>query len=106
VTQVDITGLPDTPALGCEMTVRAAVVLAGLQSGDVRVQAVVGRVDDGDELRDPLVATMHPVNGAGDRFEVTVRLPHAGLVGYTVRVLPHHPLMATPAEFGLLHLAT
>ncbi|MGH3825018.1 MAG: hypothetical protein ACRDRA_19605, partial [Pseudonocardiaceae bacterium] len=63
-------------------------------------------------LRDPLVTTMHPVNdagdvgGTGDRFEATVRLPHAGLLGYTVRVLPHHPLMATPAEFGLLHLAT
>jgi starch phosphorylase len=42
----------------------------------------------------------------GNRFEATVRLPHAGLLGYTVRVLPQHPLMATPAEFGLLHLAT
>jgi glycogen phosphorylase len=109
VAQVDITGLPDTPALGSEMTVRAAVVLAGLKPGDVHVQAVVGRVDDGDELRDPLVTTMHPVDGAdgmGERFEATVRLPHAGLVGYTVRVLPNHPLMSTPAEFGLLHLAT
>jgi starch phosphorylase len=106
VAQVDITGLPDTPALGSEMTVRAAVVLAGLQPCDVHVQAVVGRVDDGDELRDPLAVTMYPVNGTGDRFEATVRLPHAGLLGYTVRILPHHPLMATPAEFGLLHLAT
>jgi starch phosphorylase len=35
-----------------------------------------------------------------------VRLPHAGLLGYTVRVLPQHPRMASPAEFGLLHLAT
>jgi glycogen phosphorylase len=109
VAQVDITGLPGTPALGSEMTVRAAVMLAGLQPDDVHVQAVLGRVDDGDELKEPLVVAMHPVNdadGAGDRFEATVRLPHAGLLGYTVRVLPHHPLMASPAEFGLLHLAT
>jgi starch phosphorylase len=70
----------------------------------------VGRVDDGDELQDPLVVAMQPVgdasNGEGQRFEATLRLPHAGLVGYTVRVLPQHPLMAVPAEFGLLHLAT
>ncbi|MGH3695853.1 MAG: alpha-glucan family phosphorylase [Pseudonocardiaceae bacterium] len=109
VAQVDITGLPDIPALGSEMTVRAAVGLAGLKPEDVHVQAVVGRVDDGDELRDPLVVTMHPVDDAdvaGDRFEATLRLPHAGLLGYTVRILPQHPLLATPAEFGLLHLAT
>jgi starch phosphorylase len=109
VSQVDISGLPDTPTLGSEMTVRAAVALGGLQPGDVQVQVVVGRVDDGDELRDPLVVTMHPlddVDADGNRFEAGVRLPHAGLVGYTVRVLPQHRLMATPAEFGLLHLAT
>jgi glycogen phosphorylase len=114
VAQVDISGLPDTPALGSEMTVRAAVVLAGLQPRDVHVQAVIGRVDDRDELRDPLVVTMKPIDtpdssdgdSEDDRFEATVQLPHAGLLGYTVRVLPHHPLMATPAEFGLIHLAT
>ncbi len=109
VAQVDISGLPDTPELGSEMTVRAAVALAGLQPCDVNVQAVVGRVDDRDELRDALVVTMQPAGDAdsdGQRFEATLRLPHAGLLGYTVRVLPQHPWMATPAEFGLLHLAT
>ncbi|MDQ4102550.1 MAG: alpha-glucan family phosphorylase, partial [Actinomycetota bacterium] len=108
VTQVDISGLPDTPQLGSEMTLRAGVALGSLRSCDVHVQAVVGRVD-GDELRDALVVSMHPVgdaDGEGQRFEATLRLPHSGLLGYTVRVLPHHPLMATPAEFGLLHLAT
>ena len=52
VGQVDISGLPDTPTLGSEMTIRAAVALGGLQAGDVQVQAVVGRVDHGNELRD------------------------------------------------------
>ncbi|MGH3829498.1 MAG: hypothetical protein ACRDRS_03450, partial [Pseudonocardiaceae bacterium] len=126
VAQVDISGLPAIPELGSEMTVRAAVELAGLRPGDVDVQAIVGRVDDHDELRDTLVVTMRPastgdgpdgdgpdgdrpdgdrLDGAGTRFEAVVRLPHAGLLGYTVRVLPRHPLMATPAEFGLVHLA-
>jgi len=93
------------------MTVRAAVELAGLQPADVEVQAIVGRVDDRDELRDTVVAPMVAVgtgdtSGEGQRFEATMPLPHAGLLGYTVRVLPRHPLMANPAEFGLLHLAT
>ncbi|MGH3856631.1 MAG: DUF3417 domain-containing protein, partial [Pseudonocardiaceae bacterium] len=122
VAQVDISGLPATPELGSEMTVRAAVELAGLRPGDVDVQAIVGRVDGHDELRDTLLVAMRPA-GTGDcsegsdgdcpdgsdgdatRFEAAVRLPHAGLLGYTVRVLPRHPLMATPAEFGLVHLA-
>ncbi|MGH3909666.1 MAG: hypothetical protein ACRDRM_02450, partial [Pseudonocardiaceae bacterium] len=67
---------------------------------------------DRDELRDTVVVQMEPV-GTGDtsddegqRFEATMQLPHAGLLGYTVRALPRHPLMADPAEFGLLHLAT
>ncbi|MBV9140690.1 MAG: alpha-glucan family phosphorylase [Pseudonocardiales bacterium] len=114
IAQVDISGLPDTPELGSTMTVRAAVVLAGLRPCDVDVQAIVGRVDDRDELRDSVVVTMQPVgtreasdaDGEGKRFEATLPLPHAGLLGYTVRVLPQHPLMANPAEFGLLHLAT
>ncbi|HEY2725227.1 MAG TPA: alpha-glucan family phosphorylase [Pseudonocardiaceae bacterium] len=112
VSRVDTSGLPDTPELGSEMTVRAAVQLAGLEPSDVDVQAVVGRVDDRDELRDTLVVPMTPVDGRdstegeGRRFEATLRLPHAGLLGYTVRVLPRHPLMASPAEFGLLHMAT
>ena len=109
VAQVDTSGLPDTPELGSEMTVRAAVALAGLNPADVEVQAVVGRVDDRDELRDTVVVPMQPLeasDGEGRRFEATVRLPHAGLLGYTVRVLPRHSLMASPAEFGLLHLPT
>ncbi|HEU0128903.1 MAG TPA: alpha-glucan family phosphorylase, partial [Pseudonocardiaceae bacterium] len=83
VARVDTSGLPDTPALGSEMTVRAAVELAGLPPSDVDVQAVVGRVDDGDELRDTLVVQMEPVgaDGEGQRFQANLRLPHAGLLG-------------------------
>jgi starch phosphorylase len=32
-------------------------------------------------------------------------LPVAGSVGYTVRVLPHHPMLASEAELGLVTLA-
>jgi starch phosphorylase len=34
-----------------------------------------------------------------------VTLDHSGSFGYTVRVVPNHPLLATPAELGLLATA-
>jgi len=108
VATVDTSGMPDSPELGSPMTVRAGVELAGLQPCDVDVQAVVGRVDESDELRDIVVVPMQHVGAADhsvERFEATLPLPHAGLLGYTVRVLPRHHLMASPAEFGLVHLA-
>ncbi|WP_214369657.1 alpha-glucan family phosphorylase [Pseudonocardia sp. H11422] len=110
VAGVDASGLPDTPVVGAPMTVRAAVDLAGLDPDDVCVEAVVGRVDDSDELDDSVSVPMKHVGATdgGDgiaRFEVVVPLPHAGLTGYTVRVLPSHPLLATPAELGKVVLA-
>jgi glycogen phosphorylase len=38
-------------------------------------------------------------------FATTTPLPVAGSVGYTVRVLPHHPMLASDAELGLITLA-
>jgi glycogen phosphorylase len=108
VVGVDASGLPDTPEVGAEMTVRAAVALAGLAPDDVAVEAVVGRVGETDDLADTVVVTMEhvgPADGDGDRFESVVKLPHAGLTGYTVRVLPAHPLLASAAELGKVVLA-
>ncbi len=109
VTGVDASGLPDTPVVGAPMTVRAAVRLSGLDASDVTVQAVVGRVDESEELHSPTVVAMDHVglaDGDGEeRFEAVVPLPHAGLTGYTVRVLPRHPMLASPAELGRIVLA-
>ena len=35
-------------------------------------------------------------------FTGTVPLDRTGAFGYTVRVVPAHPLMASPAELGLI----
>jgi starch phosphorylase len=105
---VDASGVPDSPVVGAPMTVRASVELAGLKPDDVTVQAVVGRVDESDELDDPVTVPMTHmggVEGDGDRFEAVVPLPHAGLIGYTVRVLPHHELLNSPAELAKIVLA-
>ena len=108
ITDVDSTGLPDTPVLGSKLTLTATVQLAGLRPAEVTVQAVVGRVDTGDALVDPVTVDM-PYTGTaagGDHiFATTTPLPVAGSVGYTVRVLPHHPMLASEAELGLVTLA-
>nr|WP_218891143.1 alpha-glucan family phosphorylase [Actinomycetospora corticicola] len=102
VAEVDASGAADTPVLGAPMTVRASVDLGGLSTSDVLVQAVVGRADDSDELSASVVEPMVSVGSHGDveTYEATVALPHAGVLGYTVRVLPANELLASPVELG------
>lgn len=108
ITDVDATGLPDTPLLGSKLTLTAAVRLAGLRPEEVTVQAVLGRVDAHDSLVDPVTVAMSHSGTGGDGAEIfsaTTPLPVAGAAGYTVRVLPNHPLLASGAELGLVTLA-
>ena len=73
----------------------------------VVVQAVLGRVDSDDTLREPNYTDMaHTGSGEGTEiFSTTTPLPLAGSMGYTVRVLPSHRLLAGSTELGLLKLA-
>ena len=108
VTDVDATGLPDTPLLGSELTLTAAVATAGLRPDEIAVQAVLGRVDGGDTLQAPQYIDMAhagTAEGGVELFTVTTPLPLAGPIGYTVRVLPHHRLLAADSEMGLVALA-
>jgi starch phosphorylase len=100
--EMEISG-PTTPLVGAPVRVRAGVELAGLDPTEVDVQVVFGRVGDSDELYD-LVTERMEYSGGG-HYEVEVPLPHAGSLGYTVRVLPRHGLLATPAELGKVVLA-
>ncbi|PXY20726.1 alpha-glucan family phosphorylase [Prauserella muralis] len=93
----------DSLVVGKEIRVRAGIDLAGLDESEVDVQAVVGRVGDTDDLHDVVTVPMRPV-GRG-AYEAALRLPHAGALGYTVRVLPRHSLLASPAELGKVVLA-
>jgi starch phosphorylase len=89
--------------VGTEVRVRARIDLAGLSVSDVDIQAVVGKVGDSDELQDVVTVPM-AADGIG-AFVAALRLPHAGALGYTVRVLPRHPLLASPAELGKVLMA-
>ncbi len=88
----------DVPVVGARARITARVELAELDEDDVEVQAVVGRVGDTDDLSDVVTATMAPC-GRGE-FVTSLRLPFAGSLGYTVRVLPKHPLFGDPGRTG------
>ncbi|MFE3987454.1 alpha-glucan family phosphorylase [Nocardia tengchongensis] len=104
VLQVDSGGLADIPVIGAELDLRARIDLGGLAPADVSVQAVLGKVSPADDLTDVHTFTMrHDGNDAGaDVFTIRTPVPISGAVGYTIRILPHHPLLASDAELGLI----
>jgi glycogen phosphorylase len=103
VQHVESSGVGDTPELGATLQLRAEVDLGGLSPQDVEVQAAFGRVDAADHLRDVRSISMAPVtDGEHLRFEGTIPLDITGPFGYTVRVLPRHELLASPAELGVV----
>ncbi|WP_165036967.1 hypothetical protein, partial [Candidatus Protofrankia californiensis] len=64
-----------------------------------------GRIDEADRLLGPSTLPLAHVGageGGGLRFEGTIPLRRTGAFGYTVRVLPRHRLIASPAELGLV----
>ena len=93
-------------APGSVLTVRVLAALGELTSDDVSVEVVYGRPDDADEIASPgyVTLTADPVGVAAGvvRFSGEVPLDQPGPFGYTVRVLPEHPLLDSPAELGLV----
>ncbi len=94
--------------LGAERLVEVAVALGPLQPGDVAVQLLHGPVVANDEI-----AAVRQVNlelggpGGGDaggegRWRYTGRFTceAAGRHGFTVRIVPDHPDLATMADMG------
>ena len=105
ITDVDSHGLPDTPLLGSELTLTATVQLAGLRPDEVVVQAVLGRVDASGCITEPVTVPMShtgTADGGNELFSTSTPLMVTGPVGHTVRVLPHHRLLAGDNELGLV----
>ncbi|CAO5172386.1 Glycogen phosphorylase [Frankia sp. AiPs1] len=104
VLNVDSAGLGDTPQVGQSLVVRATIDLGGLGPDDVDVIASYGRVDLADRIAAPgALSLSHVEDGDGShRYEGVIELGRTGPFGYTVRVLPRHPLAASVAELGLV----
>jgi glycogen phosphorylase len=90
---------------GGSLTVRASIALGTLSADDVTVEVVYGRAGDADEILDPVEARLHldgEVTDGVARYSGAAELGAPGPFGYTVRVLPHHKLLAGTAELGLV----
>ncbi|HTW03564.1 MAG TPA: alpha-glucan family phosphorylase, partial [Streptosporangiaceae bacterium] len=98
------------PSPGAKLVARASVALGELSPQDVTVQLVYGTAGDEDQIIAPRFADLElesgPADGAAARYVGEVELGRPGPFGYTVRVLPRHPLLASPAEMGLITLPT
>jgi len=108
VAHVESAGVGDTPELGATLHLRAEVILGSLEPEHVVVEACHGRVDETEQLHDMQCTSMAYVgNGESThRFEAFIPLERAGSFGYTVRVLPYHPLLSSAVEPGLIVAAT
>jgi starch phosphorylase len=93
------------PSLGAVLTVRVTVALGALSPSDVSVEVVYGQPGEDDEITEPSEATLtadETASGEHTRFSGAVELGRPGAFGYTVRVLPSHPMLASRAELGLV----
>jgi starch phosphorylase len=72
--------------------VRAAIDLAGLKPGDVRVEAVIGRVDSYGHLEETEVMVLPAVEQQGSVaiFGKDIVPDRTGRLGYALRVSPNH----------------
>ncbi|MDL9946141.1 alpha-glucan family phosphorylase [Gordonia sp. ABSL11-1] len=96
----------DDRARPASLTLTAHVALGELTPDEVAVQALVGRVTDDGEIREPIAVAMSPT-GAVDPsgrtlFAAAVTPTRSGRHGYTARVLPRHPQLSDDAELGLV----
>ncbi|MFE9613317.1 alpha-glucan family phosphorylase [Streptomyces sp. NPDC006012] len=106
VDHVATTAATGTAELGGTLGLRVLVTLGELRPDDVEVQAVSGRVDPEDRIGDATAVPLKPTGGADLEgrwvYEGPLALDRTGPYGYTVRVLPAHPLLASGAELGLV----
>ncbi len=93
---------------GAKLAVRAGVALGGLVPDDVTVEVVYGRAGSDDEIVEPAVSELMLESQPGPDSVAwycgEAILGQPGSFGYTVRVLPRHPLLAASAELGLVRL--
>ncbi|WP_076258441.1 alpha-glucan family phosphorylase [Intrasporangium flavum] len=108
VEHLEPSGLSDSPQVGDTLDLRAYVDLAGLRPEDVEVQLVHGHVNEADELwgveTTPLAFVESYENGRA-QFAGSQPLGRTGSFGYSVRIVPRHPALASSAELGLARTA-
>lgn len=108
VAHVESGGVDASPHVGEELHVRAFVELGDLAPTDVAVELMHGRPRAGEELADVTIVPLELDSydlGKPAVYTGSVTFERAGGFGYTVRVVPRHPLLTSDAELGLIAIA-
>ncbi len=104
---VNVEGPRDTQfPIGKRLDVVATVTAGHLNSGDLRVELVVGR--DRNEGIEELVAVPLDVASSTDgvlSYQGGIEVRHGGSIVYGVRVLPYSPSLTSKFELGLVRWA-
>ena len=85
-------GADATVLAGTSLPLRARVDLAGLSPGDIRVEALVGRIGPQGELEEAQVLTLDPLEQQESVFLFGRAFAplNTGRLGFSVRVTPNH----------------
>jgi glycogen phosphorylase len=92
--------------VGEDLKIRAEVLYNGLSPDDILVEIYAGPLDYEGRFSTRQTTPMHPVGPITDgwqTYEGKAAPDQAGRYGYTVRILPHHPLLLDPHSLGLIH---
>jgi len=90
---VDFGELPsDRVISGSAVPLRATVDLAGLEPGDVRVEAIIGKIGVNGQLQDFRSVGLVPTSQKGETYVFSNEhvVQQTGRIGYSVRVSPNH----------------
>lgn len=97
------------PVAGGRVTLSAGVQLGALTDDDVRVEAIVGEPGGDGEILAPEAFPMSPEPASGEhagrRYRAEIPVDRPRHLAYTVRVVPSHELLGSPAELGLVRIA-
>ncbi len=99
---------PDQLYVGDAVTVSAEVFLNGIRPQDVEVQIYSGRLNYEGKFAQRETTVMKPVSTTGNGWHVfkgDIMPLEAGRFGFTVRILPHHPLLLDSHSLGLIRWA-
>jgi glycogen phosphorylase len=95
-----------TISSGSELDISAQVDLGSLTAEDVEVHAYYGPLQSDGTIVFAGRMNMEPEPGNGSMvYRGKLTFPESGRFGYTLRVVPFHPLVADALKMGLVHWA-
>lgn len=98
----------DGAFVGEELEVSAEVQVRELKFSDIQVEIYTGPVDYTGGFSSRSTFPMKPEGRTEDGWQIyrgRAALQAAGKFGFTVRILPYHPLLRDPHSLGLIHWA-